>query len=421
MTTSTGVNLVQPERIIPCDLSGMSAAQKAGGPAADVTSPFTRRLREALGVRGMSASQLERDAKLPRGEGPRLVSGERGKRPSSDKVEALARALDVRAAWLGQGAGEMGHYEGVATGGEAWRYPTMKVVIDYAAAKTPERWSAATIAGARAIKLKHDGQPTALECERILDDLEETVRNLEARTAPPNVGDVLWRDASNRRNGRVEAMRALALAMLVVACSSEESPEIKPDPAGTTAVGVGGSPQDSQGGAGGLGGSAETVGTGGAGGDTAVGAGAGPVSGSRLKAKTYVGDDGSREFAGWRDTERHEDCAFGVAEDGKTRCQPAATLNYIPDFYDASCRAQAVAIEDCYLSESTYLSQLVTACPRRIALHRVTSVEPIAVGPTYYLNDGICTESPNSPSKKWYAVEHVPASAFVEATIETAP
>src|SRR5437899_3272171 len=35
-------------------------------------------------------------------------------------------------------------------------------------------------------------------------------------------------------------------------------------------------------------------------------------SGSRLKAKRHVGEDGSSEFIGWHDMQRDEDCAFAL-------------------------------------------------------------------------------------------------------------
>lgn len=55
------------------------------------------------------------------------------------------------------------------------------------------------------------------------------------------------------------------------------------------------------------------------------------TSGKRLRARYYVGEDGSRQFVGWHDKERNEDCSFSVAEDGKTRCLPpsAYTIFYL--------------------------------------------------------------------------------------------
>ena len=46
------------------------------------------------------------------------------------------------------------------------------------------------------------------------------------------------------------------------------------------------------------------------------------TSGTRLKAKYYAGADGSRQFVGWHDAQRDEDCYFGAAADGVLRCAP---------------------------------------------------------------------------------------------------
>jgi hypothetical protein len=48
------------------------------------------------------------------------------------------------------------------------------------------------------------------------------------------------------------------------------------------------------------------------------------ASGSRLKARWDVGDDGSRAFVGWYDQEMAAECAFGSASDGKWRCLPGS-------------------------------------------------------------------------------------------------
>jgi len=58
-------------------------------------------------------------------------------------------------------------------------------------------------------------------------------------------------------------------------------------------------------------------------------------SGTRLKARYYVGADGSKQFSGWRDTMRNEDCSFSRAEDGVIRCLP--TPGYASYFADPGC------------------------------------------------------------------------------------
>src|SRR5262245_38703833 len=43
------------------------------------------------------------------------------------------------------------------------------------------------------------------------------------------------------------------------------------------------------------------------------------VSGTRLKARFIETTDGTTRFAGWRDSQRNEKCAFSNAPDGKVR------------------------------------------------------------------------------------------------------
>jgi hypothetical protein len=60
-------------------------------------------------------------------------------------------------------------------------------------------------------------------------------------------------------------------------------------------------------------------------------------SGSRLKAKYYIGADGSKQFTFvWRDTQRDEDCTFGRVAGGELRCIPATSAIRIY-FADSGC------------------------------------------------------------------------------------
>jgi hypothetical protein len=63
---------------------------------------------------------------------------------------------------------------------------------------------------------------------------------------------------------------------------------------------------------------------------------AGVESGSRLKARFQKGSDGSKAFAGWRDTERDEDCSFMKTGDGRAHCLPTAAYA-ISYFSDQNC------------------------------------------------------------------------------------
>jgi len=68
------------------------------------------------------------------------------------------------------------------------------------------------------------------------------------------------------------------------------------------------------------------------------GAGAGTTSGTRLRARTLVAEDGARAPNGWHDSARGVDCSFQRAADGKLRCLPLSSGTiHTQWFADASC------------------------------------------------------------------------------------
>lgn len=68
-------------------------------------------------------------------------------------------------------------------------------------------------------------------------------------------------------------------------------------------------------------------------------------SGSRLKAKWVSGSDGSKQFVGFYDSERSEDCSFQKAGDGTTRCMPASSGSvYNAFFSDAGCAQPLLSV-----------------------------------------------------------------------------
>ncbi len=86
--------------------------------------------------------------------------------------------------------------------------------------------------------------------------------------------------------------------------------------------------------------------------------GGGYESGSRLKVRTLIGEDGSRQPAGWYDTQLETECSWRTASDGQTRCLPIA----IPTIYfaDAACM-QPIAQLPCQSSPS-YIEAMSSQC-----------------------------------------------------------
>ncbi len=143
------------------------------------------------------------------------------------------------------------------------------------------------------------------------------------------------------------------------------------------------------------------------------------TSGTRLRARYHVGDDGSKQFVGWRDTERDEDCSFQTAEDGKLRCLPS-TGGSVQYFSDSGCSevvALVPATEACpEPGVAGYLGETSADCGagRRKALFKVGSEsDPKAL--YAYAGDG-CVETTIAGEYRVFETTAVDPSDFVAAT-----
>jgi hypothetical protein len=61
------------------------------------------------------------------------------------------------------------------------------------------------------------------------------------------------------------------------------------------------------------------------------------ASGSRLHARFWVTSDGFRQFIGWHDAQRNEDCSFTAAPDGTQRCMPNTDVSVDVLYNDKAC------------------------------------------------------------------------------------
>lgn len=128
------------------------------------------------------------------------------------------------------------------------------------------------------------------------------------------------------------------------------------------------------------------------------------LSGTRLKVRYVAGEDGSQVYKGMFDTQRNEECFFGIASDGQLRCIPtfdraASASGY---FSDAACTSP-VFVAVCaanlgYIYNSTCPTQfriftLNTGLPPQTYIRDAqascvaTTLTPIA-GYTYYTSAG---------------------------------
>jgi hypothetical protein len=139
------------------------------------------------------------------------------------------------------------------------------------------------------------------------------------------------------------------------------------------------------------------------------------TSGSRLKAKFFTGEDGSKVYVPGTmvDTMRGEDCSIQVAADGMTRClpAPAQTNEY---FADMGC-TQALALKPrgCQAPKEITASGIPTC-----AGAKVFSISGRFTGKVYSGSPALCGVPPD-PSANWdlYSLgAEIPPSSFVAGT-----
>jgi hypothetical protein len=168
-------------------------------------------------------------------------------------------------------------------------------------------------------------------------------------------------------------------------------------------------------------GSDETFGSGEGQGGAKVDAGIGPggnvlagqqaLSGARLKARFYRGEDGSEVFLDMYDSVRGERCFFLTATDNSVRCLPygsgATSTGY---FADSGCIHQVFVSPLC-ATVTTGIAMFSSACSVGYSVH---SVVPLSAGAKFYSRSevGVCTEAAFSPS---------PGASYFRSTGEVDP
>ena len=147
----------------------------------------------------------------------------------------------------------------------------------------------------------------------------------------------------------------------------------------------------------------------------------GNQSGTRLKAKSYAGADGSKEFIGWHDAMLDSDCRFALAADGAIRCIPLAAAFAVGYFTDAGCtQPLVVAPRDC--GQPTYAVVTLGGCPGKSQIFKVAA--PF-LAPNAFAPDAMkkCVTVGNPYLMGGYSGysigSEVVADTFVAATIQT--
>jgi hypothetical protein len=153
------------------------------------------------------------------------------------------------------------------------------------------------------------------------------------------------------------------------------------------------------------------VSTGGSGGESAD---LGYVSGARIRARYLDGDDGSKQFVGWRDTQLGMDCTYLFAEDGEYRCLPSSILvgGY---FTDANCgQPAALVAKTCAVPQYASVVTTTTTCTGAVQ-YRGNLVGSAA--PYIYSWNGTCVDVTASLSSTYdaHVLTTVLATQFVAA------
>lgn len=98
-------------------------------------------------------------------------------------------------------------------------------------------------------------------------------------------------------------------------------------------------------------------------------------SGSRLKARRHIAEDGAiSDILGWHDSKRNEDCGFRTATDSALRCMPGTSASVIEFYTDAACTIPKLAgqVFNVQCAPEKYVFRTDTAgCLVKYALHNV--------------------------------------------------
>jgi hypothetical protein len=144
-------------------------------------------------------------------------------------------------------------------------------------------------------------------------------------------------------------------------------------------------------------------------------------SGSRLKARSYVGSDGSKQFAGWYDTARKEDCDFAKAADGKARCLPPGAGVLPTVFGDSGCtKPLAYVFKGCSDVPKYGRSLSPTTCYAAATISKIAGAHS---GATFTGTPASCTDAAGvAASYDLYDLgPEVSPSDFVEASVKVDP
>lgn len=142
-------------------------------------------------------------------------------------------------------------------------------------------------------------------------------------------------------------------------------------------------------------------------------------SGTRLRARVQILDDGARRLVGWHDRELGIDCSFGRDAAGVLRCLPVAAR--VPAFADPACTVPAHLPVSCEAEGTRWVRGIRTrdeACWPAPWTFDVWELDPARATTGYSMSESCAPAIPDVD-----AIPILPASPsiFVEATIVERP
>jgi len=143
-------------------------------------------------------------------------------------------------------------------------------------------------------------------------------------------------------------------------------------------------------------------------------------SGSRLKARWYVGDDGSRQFLDWQDTELNTACSFTTGADGTLRCMPIGGAAGAYYFSNATCSTRLISVPQAQCTQGSQpefgIYTETTCGASKYHIFPVTGVvQPANI---YTGSPAACTPLAALAGYTFYSAGvELPASRFVAANV----
>lgn len=157
------------------------------------------------------------------------------------------------------------------------------------------------------------------------------------------------------------------------------------------------------------------------------------VSGSRIKARWVVSDDGARHFLQWYDSLLGFPCVFARSSDGIVRCVPNRMGMLAGWYADAACTQPTIQAAPYHECAPTYvtLSESALDCDDKSLLApmfpaqyiRQAKVVKVTSGPVpaLYVNSAAQGCQPTAVIDPHYLFEVVPITDFAPAAIVTDP